>query len=141
MDIFNDFPAMAPTNLKRLHVETAHELRRRADEADSRERAMLLSGHTGDARMISVEVPVPRVGINSQMNTMGVWLDQLRIEPANFSWSEGNDRAVVRVQLKITEGAVAFAENFLGQSWNRGKTQGAHSCSPSRAVNGLGQLE
>jgi hypothetical protein len=115
MDTFDDLPVMAPKRLKRLHVETAHELWRRADEAHSRERAMVLSGHAGGAMMISVEAPVPCVDINTPMNAMGIWLDQMRIEPANFSWSEGNDGAVVRVQFKITEDAVAFAENFLGR--------------------------
>jgi hypothetical protein len=86
-----------------------------ADEAHSRERAMVLSGHTGDAMMISVGVPVPCVDINMPMNAMGVWLDQLRIEPADFSWSEGNDGGFVRVQFKIIEDALAFAADFLGR--------------------------
>jgi hypothetical protein len=115
MDTFNDLPAMAPKRLKRLHVETAHELWRRADEAHSRGRAMVLSGHTGDAMLISVEVPVPGSDINTPMNAMGVWLDRMRIEPATFNWLERNNAAVVRVQFKITDDAVAFAEHFLGR--------------------------
>lgn len=69
------------------------------------------------------------------MNAMGVWLDQMGIEPANFSWSEGNDGAVVRVQFKITEDAVAFAQNFLGRVLQpteklRRVRSVEHSCSP-----------
>jgi type IV pilus biogenesis protein CpaD/CtpE len=115
LNAFNDLPVTAPKRLKRLDAETTLELWRRADEAHSRERDMMLWGHTAEA-MISVEIPVVSGDINTPMNAMGLWLDQMRIEPAHFSWSEGNDGAVVRVQFKIAQDAVAFAEHFLGQA-------------------------
>jgi hypothetical protein len=49
------------------------------------------------------------------MHAMAVWLDQARIEPSNFSWTESRDKGIVRVQFKTAQDAVVFAEHFLGR--------------------------
>jgi hypothetical protein len=62
-----------------------------------------------------VEVAVPSADINTPTNAMGVWLDQMPIAPANLSWTEGRDGAIVRAQFRISQDAVAFAEHFVGR--------------------------
>jgi hypothetical protein len=50
------------------------------------------------------------------MNAMRAWLDQVRFEPSRFSWEDRTAKqAVVRVQFKVVEEAVIFAERFLGR--------------------------
>jgi hypothetical protein len=66
--------------------------------------------------MITVEVPVPSADVSTPMKAMRTWLDQVRIEPSRFGWEERTaKRAVVRVQFKVAEEAVMFAERFLGR--------------------------
>ena len=111
---YNDLPMTALERRKRLDTEITLELWRRSDEASRQARAMLLSGRPSDA-MSTVEVPVPSVDINTPMHAMAVWLDQARIEPSNFSWTESRDKGIVRVQFKTAQDAVVFAEHFLGR--------------------------
>jgi hypothetical protein len=113
LDTVNAPPVTAPKRLTRLDTETTRELWHRADKANEQARAMMLTGRPS-AAMSVVEVPVRSVDINTPMHAMAEWLDKMRIEPSNFSWTESRDRAVLRVQFKIAEDAVAFAEHFLG---------------------------
>jgi hypothetical protein len=66
--------------------------------------------------MITVEVPVSSSDVSTPMNAMRAWLDQVRFEPSRFSWEDRTAKqAVVRVQFKVVEEAVIFAERFLGR--------------------------
>jgi hypothetical protein len=109
-----DLPVTAPKSVKRLDTETTREFCRLADEAGRQARAMVLAGRPLRA-MSTVEVSVPSVDINTPMHAMAGWLDQMRIEPAAFNWTESRDRAIVRVQFKVAQDAVVFAEHFRGR--------------------------
>jgi hypothetical protein len=113
LDNFNAPPATAPKRLRRLDTETTRDLWHRADKANERARAMMLAGRPS-AAVSTVEIPVSSLDVNTPMHAMADWLAKMRIEPSNFSWTESRDKAVVRVQFKVAQDAVAFAEHFLG---------------------------
>ena len=65
--------------------------------------------------MMTVEVPLPGDDVATPMRKMREWLDHMKFEPFRFTWDGVPGRFVVGVMFKVTEEAVAFAEQFEGR--------------------------
>ena len=50
-----------------------------------------------------------------QMTQMRIWLDDRRFEPSTFRYSHIGGSVVIRVDFKIHDEAIAFAEEFRGR--------------------------
>ena len=51
----------------------------------------------------------------AEMTEMRVWLDGRRFEPSTFRYFHGNGAVIIRVEFKVRDEALAFAEEFGGR--------------------------
>ena len=65
--------------------------------------------------MVTIEIRIQPGKVPASMNQMRLWLDERRYEPSSFICNSEAGDVVVLVQFKITEEAIAFAEQFAGR--------------------------
>jgi hypothetical protein len=65
--------------------------------------------------MYSVEVRCHIENLAAVMSRMRQWLDDQRFEPDIFRHTVADEGVTIRLQFKVENETIAFAEAFLGQ--------------------------
>ncbi len=86
------------------------------DELDAAVRNATGGGHAcEELAMALVTIRVQAVNFVERMNVMRIWLDDRRIQPSRFRYSDDGDDVLIEVGFKVAAEAAAFSTRFSGE--------------------------